>query len=86
MTYGFRVFPTKLVNQIKWEELRHPFLFESILKPIRLQIPVIEIPSKWNARDNGESQNTFYRNFYYFKTGFKILMMKQSHILKGHIQ
>jgi hypothetical protein len=85
MTYGFRIFPSKLINEINWEELRHPFLFESILKPIRLQIPVIEIPSKWKARDKGESQNTFFRNFNYFKTGFKILMMKQSNILKNHL-
>ncbi len=85
MTYGFRIFPSKLINEINWEELRHPFLFESILKPIRLQVPVIEIPSKWKARDKGESQNTFFRNFNYFKTGFKILMMKQSNILKEHL-
>ena len=67
MTYGFRIFPSKLVNEINWEELKHPFLFESILKPIRLQIPVIEIPSKWKAREKGDSQNTFFKIFIILK-------------------
>ncbi len=71
MTYGFRLFPTDLVQAISWSELRHPFLFETILKPLRLGVQVIEIPSSWKARTEGESSNTFLRNFVYFRTGIK---------------
>ena len=34
MTYGFRIFPSDLVKEIKWQELKHPFLLETILKPL----------------------------------------------------
>ena len=59
MTYAYRIYPTKLVQSLRWEELRHPFLFEALVKPLRLGVAVIEIPSIWKARMEGESQNTF---------------------------
>jgi glycosyltransferase involved in cell wall biosynthesis len=71
MTFGFRIMPTCLVNAINWEEVRHPFNLECIVKPLRLGIPVSEIPSVWNPRIEGESQNPFFRNFEYFRIGFR---------------
>lgn len=71
MTYGFRILPTKLVQAIAWEELRHPFFFETMIKPLRLGVAVKEIPTPWRARVEGESQNSFFRNFSYFGPGFK---------------
>lgn len=71
MTFGFRIMPAGLVQAIKWEEVRHPFNLECIVKPLRLGIPVSEIPSIWNPRIEGESQNPFFRNFEYFRIGFK---------------
>ena len=82
MTYAYRIYPTKLVQNIRWEELRHPFLFEAIVKPLRLGVEVIEIPSIWKARTEGESQNTFFRNFVYFRTGFKTRFLSKRSILK----
>ncbi len=82
MTYGFRIFPTKLIQSIRWEELRHPFLFETVLKPLRLGVKVIEIPTRWEARKEGESQNPFHVNFLYFRTGFKIRFMSRGRIRK----
>lgn len=83
MTYGYRLFPTALVQSIHWEELRHPFLFETLLKPLRLKIPVIEIPSSWKARTEGESQNTFWRNFSYFDIGLKARFYGEDRLLKS---
>ncbi len=71
MTYGYRIFPTRLVQAIQWEEVRHPLLFETLIKPMRLGVKVVEIPSVWKVRHEGESQNTFFRNFEYFKTGLR---------------
>jgi cellulose synthase/poly-beta-1,6-N-acetylglucosamine synthase-like glycosyltransferase len=82
MTYGYRIFPTSLVQSIQWEELRHPFLFETILKPLRLGIQVKEIPGVWSARKEGQSQNTFLRNFEYFPIGVKVRFTKKSKLLK----
>jgi glycosyltransferase involved in cell wall biosynthesis len=83
MTFGYRIFPTKLVQNIRWDELRHPFLFETIVKPLRLGVTVIEIPTLWKARIEGESQNPFFRNFAYFRTGFKNRFASKRAILRA---
>jgi glycosyltransferase involved in cell wall biosynthesis len=81
MTFGFRILPTQLVRAIRWEEVRHPFSLECILKPLRLGVPVSEIPTVWNARTEGESQNPFFRNFEFFRTGFKIRFARRESFL-----
>jgi glycosyltransferase involved in cell wall biosynthesis len=83
MTYAYRLFPTKLVQAIQWEDLRHSFLFETLVKPLRLKVTVVEIPSVWRARTEGESQNTFFRNFEYFKIGFRTRFASIHSILKS---
>jgi hypothetical protein len=83
MTYAFRIFPTKLVQAIRWEELRHPFLFETMVKPLRLGVPVVEIPAIWIVRPEGESQNTFFRNFAYFRIGLKTLWTSKKKLLRS---
>jgi len=83
LTYGFRLFPVPLVKSIKWDELRHPFLLETIVKPLRLGVPVVEIPSRWRARNEGESQNTFMRNFTYFRIGLRVRFMPVRKILRA---
>ncbi|RFM23055.1 MAG: glycosyltransferase [Candidatus Thermochlorobacter aerophilum] len=85
MTYAYRIFPTKLVQSIQWEELKHPFLLETIVKPLRLGVKVKEIPAIWKARTEGESQNTFFANFVYFRIGFRARFMPKSKILKPNI-
>jgi glycosyltransferase involved in cell wall biosynthesis len=82
MTFGYRLYPTKILQTIKWEELRHPFFFETIVKPLRLGVEVIEIPTTWEARSEGESHNSFFRNFEYFPTGFKTRFKPIVSILK----
>jgi glycosyltransferase involved in cell wall biosynthesis len=85
MTFAYRIFPTQLVQAIRWEELRHPFLFETLVKPLRLGVPVTEIPSIWRARTEGESQNTFFRNFAYFKTGLTARFAPRRSLLKSKL-
>jgi glycosyltransferase involved in cell wall biosynthesis len=72
LTFGFRIFPTALVRSIQWEEVRHPFNLECILKPLRLGVPVSEIPTVWHCRIEGESQNPFFRNLEYVRIGLKV--------------
>ena len=83
MTYAYRIFPTKLLQAIKWEELRHPLLFETVIKPLRLGVKVIEIPGIWRARTEGESQNTFGRNFEYFRIGLRVRFAAAQHLLRN---
>lgn len=82
MTYAYRIFPTPVLKSINWSELRHPFLFETIIKPLRIGVEVIEIPGFWKARTEGESQNTFLRNFEYFKIGLRVRFMMKKNIFK----
>jgi hypothetical protein len=82
MTFAYRIFPTQLVRGIRWEEVRHAFLFETLVKPLRLGVPVIEIPSQWKARTEGKSQNTFLLNFVYFRTGIKTRFAGKRSLLK----
>lgn len=82
MTYAYRIFPTTVLKSINWQELRHPFLFETIIKPLKVGIEAIEIPGFWRARTEGESQNTFFRNFEYFKIGLKVRFMSKNKIFK----
>ena len=81
LTYGYRIFPTCLVQSIRWEGFRHDFLFETLIKPLRLGVEVIEIPTRWHARIEGQSRNSFFRNFYYFWTGIKVRFTPKSRIL-----
>ncbi len=82
LTYAFRIFPTKLMQGIEWEELKHPFFLETALKPLRLGVKFIEIPAHWTARTEGVSQNSFFANFKYFKTAWHNRFLKKSQILR----
>ncbi len=82
MTYGFRIFPTQLMQQIRWEEMRHPFFLETALKPVRLGVKLYEIPTKWAARQEGESQNTFIQTFAYLRPAVKCRFYGKKKILK----
>jgi len=81
LTFAFRILPARLAQAIRWEEVRHPFSLECILKPLRLGVPVFEIPTVWRARVEGQSQNTFFRNFAYFRTGFKVRFARKESFL-----
>jgi glycosyltransferase involved in cell wall biosynthesis len=47
LTYGYRAFRTPVVKEIAWEEARHPFFFETILKPLRLGYSIAEVEVPW---------------------------------------
>jgi glycosyltransferase involved in cell wall biosynthesis len=85
LTYGYRIFPVPLVQSIRWEETKHPFFLETALKPLRLGVHIHEIPAQWKARTEGESQNSFFKNFDYFRTAFKVRCMKKNKILQKTI-
>ena len=84
MTFAFRIYKTKILKNIKWEELKHPFLFESIIKPLKLGYKAVEIPSSWQARSEGQSQNTFFKNFAYFSIGLKVLFTPKEKLIKNY--
>ncbi len=82
MTYGYRILPMKLARAINWEELRHPFNLESVVKPLRLGVPFVEIPSAWRPRTEGRTSNRFFQNFAYFRVGLKARFAPKKSLLK----
>lgn len=74
LTYGFKLMRAELARGLTWEGTLHEIACETTLKPVRLGLPVSEVPSKWTARTQGASKNTFWRNFRYVRTALKILL------------
>ncbi|MBT8579367.1 glycosyltransferase [Polynucleobacter paneuropaeus] len=72
MTYGYRIYPSHVLRDIKWKELRHPFLFECLLKPLLNNVKIIEISGKWSSRVEGNSHNPFHVNFSYIRVGLEL--------------
>ena len=83
LTYGFRIFRSEWVRKVDWRELRHPFLLETILKPLRLGARVTEIPTNWIARKEGQSHNPFLQNFLYFRTALRVRFESKQKMLRS---
>ena len=71
LTYAYRLYRRSALEGIVWEELRHPFLLECLLKPLRRGARVIEVPCTWRLRREGQSANTFLQTFRYLRTAVK---------------
>lgn len=81
LTYGYRLFPTALLRAVAWKELRHPFFLETSVVPLRLGVPFRQIPANWKPRPEGESQNSFFANFRYFKTALRVRFARRRSLL-----
>lgn len=82
LTYAYRIFPVSLLKTIDWQEEKHPFFLETALIPLRLGVKFKEIPARWKARTEGSSVNSFWANFKYFKTAFRIRFSRKSELVK----
>lgn len=82
MTYAYRIMPTNLVKTIRWEELRHPFLLETMVKPLRLGVRITELPAIWEVRPEGVTHNPFLQNFVYFRTGLRTRFASPASLLR----
>ncbi len=76
LTFGFRIFPTKTIKDINWEMLNHSFLFETIIKPIKIGTKVIEVESSWKKRIEGKTNNIFSNYFWYIYIGLKVFIQR----------
>jgi hypothetical protein len=74
LTYGFKLIRAELIHGLDWQGTLHEIACETTLKAVRLGVPVAEVPSKWTARTQGVSKNTFWRNFRYVRTALDILV------------
>jgi hypothetical protein len=65
-TFGYRLY-----RAYNWKENTHSFVLESILKPIRTGVSIIEIPSQWKRRSEGKSQMSFFGYLRYVQTAWR---------------
>lgn len=82
LTFAYRIYPSKFLKKFILHEKRHPVLLETVLIPIKMGLDFIEISSKWNSRKEGDSNNSFFRNFAYINTGIRIFFSKRDKFIK----
>ena len=83
LTFGYRIFPTKLVKNISWEMKDHSFLFETIVKPLKMGAPIIQISSNWNKRTEGTTSNEMINYFKYIFIGLKVYFSSKKFLIKN---
>lgn len=72
LTYGFKLMRGELARGIVWVGVMHEIACETTMKPIKLGARACAVPSKWTARVQGQSKNTFWRTFRYVSMALKI--------------
>ncbi len=77
LTYAYRAYRTDVLKNIRWEETRFPFLFETIVKPLRLGYKIVEINAPWAARTEGVSHNSIPQTLAYIRTGMRVRFMRK---------
>jgi dolichol-phosphate mannosyltransferase len=73
LTYGFKILSKKMTESISWEGTLHEICIETTVKPIKQGFKMEQVPSVWVGRKEGQSVNTFFRNFRYVRTAFRVL-------------
>ncbi|MBI2612566.1 glycosyltransferase family 2 protein [Candidatus Kaiserbacteria bacterium] len=86
LTYAYRAYRAPVLKSIRWEETGFPFLFESILKPLRLGYRATEVEAPWRARQEGMSHNSFMQTFAYTWTGIRIRFQSRKKMLYSEPQ
>lgn len=76
LTYAYRLYRREVLVGVAWAEVRHAFLLECLLKPLRLGARVTEIPCKWKARSQGKSHGSLWQMFRYIPLALRIRWMR----------
>ncbi len=55
---------------------------KTLLKPLRLGVELVEIPTRWKARKEGKSHAALFDGIMYLKLGISILLQQPKEFLK----
>jgi hypothetical protein len=72
-TYGFRLYPSAILQNNTWKEVHHAFVLESILKPLLSNVPIREVPAVWVRRQDGRRHRRFRQYSRYLITLAEVL-------------
>ena len=75
LTFAYRLHRRETLEGIEWEETKHPFLLECLLKPLRLGYKIVEIPCGWKKRTEGESHGSVWQMFKYVSLAVRVRFM-----------
>lgn len=75
ITYGFKTLKKDLIDSIIWEGTLHEIFIETTVKPLKKKVYLEEIPTVWIGRREGNSKNTFLKNFRYIKMALLTLFL-----------
>ncbi len=81
-TQPFFAAPCAVFKAINWEEQYHPIFMELLLKPLRLGIKTVEVPTAWIKRNDGKPNRGALYFIPYLKTALRIRFMKKEKILR----
>jgi len=81
LTYGFKIIKRDVASRIAWEGTLHEIYIETTVKPLKLGCKVEQVPTVWIGRKEGESQNTFIRNFRYIKLALQVLFCSRKQLI-----
>ena len=86
LTYAYRLYRREVLRDVVWTELKHPFLLECLVKPLRCGARVAEIPCVWRARTEGASASTLLQTFSYLRIAFKARLVPLRRIKRSKSQ
>ncbi len=73
LTLGFKMGGADVLQGFSWSGQYHEIGCETTLRPIRAGFRVGQVPTVWRRRKQGESNNSFMRNFRYVGMAWRIL-------------
>ena len=80
LTYGFKIFNARLLEEVHWWGDWHEIAMETTLKPLRLGYKIAEIPSVWRKRTEGVSKMNTWKRFRYAPFALRILCTKKNRL------
>ena len=82
LTNAVQIAPTRLMQRIRWEETGFSRGMEMVLKPLRLGVKIMEVPTDYAERTEGQSSNSAAELCAYFTTSLRIRCMRKADLLK----
>jgi dolichol-phosphate mannosyltransferase len=73
LTFGFKILSKQIAREINWQGTLHEICIETTVAPLKRGFRLEQVPSVWVGRKEGQSVNTFFRNFRYVRMAFQIL-------------
>src|SRR5437762_4476559 len=73
-SYGFRIYPSRVLKEVPWKETDHAFVIEAILRPHFHHVPIRELPAVWSPRKEGKRRPRFRQYLRYVPTVCRIFI------------